>query len=44
MKDAPDLQTIEDLCAVLGFNDQYITTKIPSEGEDDELRALVMRL
>ena len=27
-----------------GFIDKYITTKIPSQGEDDELRTLVMRL
>ena len=27
-----------------GFIDKYITTKIPSEGEDDELRTMVMRL
>ena len=38
MKDAPDLQTVEGLCAVPGFIDKYITTKIPSEGKDDELR------
>ena len=44
VKDAPDLQTVEGLRAVPGFIDQYITTKIPSEGEDDELRTLVMRL
>ena len=30
--------------AVPGFTDQHISTKIPSEGEDDELRTLVMRL
>ena len=44
MKDAPDLQTVEGLRAVLGFIDKYITTEIPSEGEDDELCTLVMRL
>ena len=44
VKDAPDLQTVEGLRAVPGFIDNYITTKIPSEGEDDELRSLVMRL
>ena len=44
VKDAPDLQTVEGLRAVPSFIDQYITTKIPSEGEDDELRTLVMRL
>ena len=44
VKEAPDLQTVEGLRAVPGFIDQYITTKIPTEGEDDELRALVMRL
>ena len=44
VKDAPDLQTVEGLCNVPGFIDQYITTKIPPEGEDDELRTLVMRL
>ena len=44
VKDAPDLQSVEGLRAVPGFIDQYITTKIPTEGEDDELRALVMRL
>ena len=43
VKDAPDLQTVEGLRAVPGFIDNYITTKIPSEGEDDELRSLVMR-
>ena len=44
MKDAPDLQTVEGLRAVPGFIDQHISTKIPSEGEDDELHTLVMRL
>ena len=44
VKDAPDLQTVEGLRAVPGFIDQHISTKIPSEGEDDELRTLVMRL
>ena len=44
VKDAPDLQTVEGLRAVLGFIDKYITTEIPSEGEDDELCTLVMRL
>ena len=44
VKDAPDLQTVEGLRAVPGFIDKYITTKIPSEGEDNELRTLVMRL
>ena len=44
VKDAPNLQTVEGLCAVPGFIDQYITTRIPPEGEDDELRGLVMRL
>ena len=43
VKEAPDLQTVEGLRAVPGFIDKYITTKIPSEGED-ELRTLVMRL
>jgi len=42
VKDAPDLQTVEGLRNVPGFIDQYITTKIPPEGEDDELRTLVM--
>ena len=36
--------TVEGLRAVPGFIDQHISTKIPSEGEDDELRTLVMRL
>ena len=44
VKDAPDLQTVEGLRAVPGFIDKYITTKIPTEGEDDELHTLVMRL
>ena len=44
MKDAPDLQSVEGLCAVPGFIDNYITTKIPSEGNNEELRSLVMRL
>ena len=44
LKDAPTLQTVEGLRAVPGFIDQYITTRIPPEGEDDELRSLVMRL
>ena len=44
VKDAPNLQTVEGLRAVPGFIDQYITTRIPPEGEDDELRGLVMRL
>ena len=44
VKDAPNLQTVEGLRAVPGFIDQYITTRIPPEGEDDELRSLVMRL
>ena len=43
-KDAPDLQTVEGLRAVPDFIDKYITTKIPSKGEDAELRTLVMRL
>ena len=43
VKDAPDLQTAEDLRAIPGFIDQYITTKILSEGKDSELRGLVMR-
>ena len=38
------LQTVEGLHAVPGFIDKYITTKIPTEDEDDELRTLVMRL
>ena len=44
MKDALTLQTVEGLCAVPGFIDNYIITKIPPEGEDDELQSLVMRL
>ena len=44
VKDAPNLQTVEGMRAVPGFIDQHISTKIPSEGEDDELRTLVMRL
>ena len=44
VKDAPDLQTVEGLGAVHGFINQHISTKIPSEGEDDEQRTLVMRL
>ena len=44
VKDAPDLQTVEGLHTVPSFIDQYITTKIPAEGEADELRELVMRL
>ena len=40
VKVAPNLQTVEGLCLI----DQYITTRIPPEGEDDELRGLVMRL
>ena len=44
VKDAPNLQTVEGLHAVPGLIDQYITTRIPPEGEDDELRSLVMRL
>ena len=44
VKDAPDLQIVEGLDAVPGFIDQQISTKIPSEGEDDVLRTLVMRL
>ena len=44
MKNAPDLQTVEGLRAVPDFIDQHITTKILSESEDNELRALVMRL
>ena len=44
VKDAPDLQTVEGLRAVPGFIDKYITTKIPTEGEDNELHTLVMRL
>ena len=44
VKDAPNLQTVEGLRAVPGFIDQYITTRIPPEGEDDELRSLITRL
>jgi len=44
VKDAPDLQTVEGLREVPSFIDQYITTRIPDEGEDDELRSLVLRL
>ena len=44
VKDAPDLQTVEGLRAVPGFIDKYITTEIPSEGEDDKLCTLVLRL
>ena len=44
VKDAPDLQTVEGLCTVPGFIDNYVTTKIPSEGENEELCSLVMRL
>ena len=44
VKDAPDLQTVEGMHAGPGFIDQHIFTKIPSEGEDDERRTLVMRL
>ena len=44
VKDASNLQTVEGFRAVPGFIDQYITTRIPPEGEDDELRGLVMRL
>ena len=44
VKDAPNLQTVEGLCAVPEFIDQYITTRVPPEGEDDELRGFVMRL
>ena len=42
VKDAPDLQTVEGLRAVPGFIDKYITTEIPSEGENDELCTLVI--
>ena len=38
VKDAPDLQTVEGLRAVPDFIDKYITTRIPTEGEDNELR------
>ena len=44
VKVALNLQTVEGLCAVPGFIDQYIPTRIPPEGEDDELRGSVMRL
>ena len=44
VKDVPDLQTVEGMRAVPDFIDQHISTMIPSEGEDDELRTLVMRL
>ena len=44
VKNAPDLQTVEGLHAVPDFIDQHITTIIPSKSEDNELRALVMRL
>ena len=44
VKDAPNLQTVEGLRAVPGFIDQYITTRVPPEGEDNELCSLVMRL
>ena len=44
VKNAPDLQTVEGLRDVPSFIDQYITTRIPQEGEDDELRELVLRL
>ena len=44
VKDTPDPQTIQGLRAAPGFIDQHISTKISSEGEDDELRTLVMRL
>ena len=44
VKDAPDLQTVEGMRAVPDFIDQHISTMIPSEGEDDELCTLVMRL
>ena len=44
VKDAPDLQTVEGLREVPSFIDQYITTRIPDEGEDDELCSLVLRL
>ena len=35
---------LESLCGLPGIIDQDISTEIPSEGEDDELRTLVMRL
>ena len=38
VKDAPDLQTVEGLREVPSFIEQYITTRIPQEGKDDELR------
>ena len=44
VKNAPDLQTVEGLRDVPSFIDQYITTRIPQDGEDDELRELVLRL
>ena len=44
VKDAPDLQTVEGLRDVPNFIDQYITARIPYQSEDDELRALVLRL
>ena len=44
VKDAPDLQIVEGLRAVPGFIDQRTSTKISSEGEDDELCTLIMRL
>ena len=49
VKDPPDLQTVQGLRAVPGFRVYELclaslTTEIPSEGEDDELCTLVIRL
>ena len=45
VKDAPNLHTVEGLCATPDFIDRYITTRVPSgDSCDDELRRLVLRV
>ena len=44
VKDAPNLQTVDGKRMAPGFIDKYITCRVPKEGEDDELRQLVLRV
>ena len=44
VKDAPNLQTVDGKRMAPGFIDKHITCRVPKEGEDDELRQLVLRV
>ena len=44
VEDAPDIKTVKGRRKAPGFIDKYISCHVPKDGEDDDLKDLVMRL